>query len=392
MALKCVMCYGLHKHEEDRCPKMLPCLHTFCVSRLKEMSRNGYITCTVCYALHKIPDGGVEIFPTNQFMRTQNAWQRNRGIFALPLSTESLLRENNDPGTCDVHGKPLVVFSYSVMDSSQRKQCADCLTPPDQDSPDVVTVTGKTSHILPRNQANDRVGTEGHVLHLGTNPTLLGSASGNGGHGLHPDSIPTLPHAKGYEKDELVLQSAYLETIQFRQPQIQNNGVANRNGTNTQNIELNTDNQVQNGKYNPQGQFCGCVGFVICFPFLASIAIVIFLVAIPIGFIGSLCYETYLIVTDLSRWNRSRSRETFTAPFFNWTADLTERFCCFKHCNKWISYCWQILGRIVDVIIWALDFLVLCCVCTVLVLIFLFFCPLIVCVFCIYRGFSNSSQ
>ena len=47
------------------------------------------------------------------------------------------------------------------------------------------------------------------------------------------------------------------------------------------------------------------------------------------------------------------------------TGDSIERFCCFNYCNRHISNCWGILGRIVDVIIWALDFIMLCCVCTV---------------------------
>ena len=167
MAAKCIMCYGLHKHEEDRCPKILPCLHTFCLSRLKEISRNGQITCTICHTVHQIPDGGVQALPTNQFIPMQKSWQKNKGIFTLPLSTESLSRETNEPGICDLHGKPLVVFSYSVMDSTQQKLCEDCLTPPVHDSPDVVTVTGQeipsqTSYNLP--SPNDMTRTEGHVL------------------------------------------------------------------------------------------------------------------------------------------------------------------------------------------------------------------------------------
>ena len=212
---------------------------------------------------------------------------------------------------------------------------------------------------------------------------------------MRPDSIqyPTLPPSgptTGNESDELVLHPVYLESTQFNQQLTQQNVcVSNGNRTNTQNVELNLNrvNDKRNDRCTPQE----CVLFVVCLPFFVSIAIVIFLLIIPIGFIGSICYETYLVVTDLPRWNRSRSRETFTAPFFNWTGDSIEQFCCFNYCNRHISNCWRVLGRVVDVIIWALDFIMLCCVCTVGVLVFLSLCPFIVCVFCIYRGISNSS-
>ena len=63
---KCGICHQLYEKEGDKCPKLLLCGHTFCLSCLRKEAKGEYIKCHICRKLLQIPRGPVKNIPTNQ--------------------------------------------------------------------------------------------------------------------------------------------------------------------------------------------------------------------------------------------------------------------------------------------------------------------------------------
>ncbi len=62
----CPICFELYTEEGERRPKWLPCSHTHCLKCLRDMQRNGGITCSQCTRFHIVPDRGPEVYSTNR--------------------------------------------------------------------------------------------------------------------------------------------------------------------------------------------------------------------------------------------------------------------------------------------------------------------------------------
>ena len=111
-----------------KCPKLLPCNHTVCVSCIKELEmveRHGGIKCPFCRKRHKIPRAQIENFPTNQLFLKRVSWKTNR-IYTLPSSGETH-QIDNGIGICELHGKPSFTIRYNVIEGTQQRLCETCL-------------------------------------------------------------------------------------------------------------------------------------------------------------------------------------------------------------------------------------------------------------------------
>ena len=106
----CSVCLEGFARDGDKCPKLLPCSHTLCLSCLRQLSRanslipleTSFIECPECRVSHKVPQvTGPTGFPTNRYV-----------LHTLDLETKITELENNavKPFLCQVHQKPCVMF------------------------------------------------------------------------------------------------------------------------------------------------------------------------------------------------------------------------------------------------------------------------------------------
>ena len=109
MVTECGVCFELFEDEgTTKCPKLLPCSHTFCVSCLTQLEENGAIKCPNCRAVHLIPNGVIENFPTDQIETIPRS--NTNKIYILSSSVESTQTGDNGPAICEKHGRPLITF------------------------------------------------------------------------------------------------------------------------------------------------------------------------------------------------------------------------------------------------------------------------------------------
>ena len=125
---ECGVCWEIYEGGGAKCPKLLPCYHTVCVSCLKELEmvkRNGRIKCPFCRKRHKIPKTQIEDFPTNHLFLKKVSWKTNR-IYTLPSSGETH-QIDNGIGICELHRKPSFTIRYNVIEGTQQRFCETCL-------------------------------------------------------------------------------------------------------------------------------------------------------------------------------------------------------------------------------------------------------------------------
>ena len=60
LSLKCSVCLELYTD-----PRVLPCLHTFCLHCLEPLVKNNRLTCPQCRGEHSIPKDGVSMYPVD---------------------------------------------------------------------------------------------------------------------------------------------------------------------------------------------------------------------------------------------------------------------------------------------------------------------------------------
>ena len=72
MTTECCVCLETYQADGARCPKLLPCSHTVCLSCLEQLAGDGYsqIKCPECRTFCPLPQGGAEAFPTNRYVLT----------------------------------------------------------------------------------------------------------------------------------------------------------------------------------------------------------------------------------------------------------------------------------------------------------------------------------
>ena len=85
---ECGVCWDIFEERGAKCPKLLPCNHTVCVSCLKELElidSNGKIRCPFCRKLHKIPREQIEKLKTNQLELKKSHVEENQGVLHTAL-------------------------------------------------------------------------------------------------------------------------------------------------------------------------------------------------------------------------------------------------------------------------------------------------------------------
>ena len=305
MAMECGVCFELFENEgTTKCPKLLPCSHTFCVSCLTQLEEDGAIKCPNCRAVHLIPNGAVEKFPTDQFETSLN--NNNNKIYILPSSVESAQTGDNGSAICEKHGKPLITFSYLEVHGAQQMFCESCLG----SGRYVVSLSGKKDDIvggpIPGQNNSGREEINNDVRNVNSEVVLL------------PGCLAT-------------------EQLTFLQ---------NRNETNDMNyFKL----------------FMKYFVLVICFPFWFSFLLTMSFVAVVTGFITALCYRIYVAVPhcgcpdDIMHFV-----EPLLQAFFDKIASfigIAFCFSCMDSDNSIISSMCRNMSKLVIVAVKILDFL-----------------------------------
>ena len=114
----CSICLEEFTHDGDRCPKLLPCSHTLCVSCLEQIRRANPcnlspIQCPECRQGHKMPPAGPKGLPINRYV-----------LQILSLEKKIMEQEKTHVKAllCQVHRKPCVMFCL-------KKECWEALCP-----------------------------------------------------------------------------------------------------------------------------------------------------------------------------------------------------------------------------------------------------------------------
>ena len=248
MAKECGVCFDYFETQgTKKCPKLLPCGHTFCVSGLTRLASDGSIKCPVCRAFHLVPDGGAQNYPTNHLVSIETPVESNGKIYVLPSSVKSSQTDHDGSRLCEKHGKPLISFSYIDVHGAQRKFCESCLGSGSY----VVSLSGNEDDTV-RSQisVNDATDSENGPSseEIGNNVEIVDS--------------------------EVVLLPRCLATEQL--------------------TFLQKHNETK--RMNYLKTFTKYFVLVTCFPIWFSFLITMSLVAIVIGFILSLCYRIYVAV------------------------------------------------------------------------------------------------
>ena len=128
-----VVC-ALKQKTGSKCPKLLPCVHTFCAQCLSRLIVNGKIKCPECRSWHPLSEEGVQTLPTNtrileyvnslqqEYQQTDNN-NNNDGICTIPPSG---IFSSMD--ICELHSQPYVM-TLGDADCSKHKLCEVCLDP-----------------------------------------------------------------------------------------------------------------------------------------------------------------------------------------------------------------------------------------------------------------------
>ena len=116
MMAECGLYHENYKEEGAKCPKLLPCGHSLCLSCLRKDSICGYTKCPFCKISYVIPNGYIENFPTNR--QTIKLWENNTKIYTVPSSGEALGMDYHLTENCQPDG------NSSSFDSAQQR-CHD---------------------------------------------------------------------------------------------------------------------------------------------------------------------------------------------------------------------------------------------------------------------------
>ena len=313
MATECaVCCEYFEKQGTPKCPKLLPCGHTFCVSCLTQLDVDGSIKCPVCRAFHLIPNGGAQNYPTNHHVCLETPVNGNNKIYVLSSPEKSSQTDENGSGKCEKHGKPLITFSYIEVQGAQQKFCESCLGPGSY----VVSLSGNE---------DDTVGRQISV-------------SGAIDSEYDSSRREEIGNDVGIVDSEVVLLPRCLATEQLTFPQ--------------------NHNQTKGTNYFKT--FTKYFVLVTCFPIWFSFLITMSLVAIVMGFIVSLCYRIYVAVPHFGCPDDiMHFVDTFLQAFFDRMASVIGHvFClnCLDNDNSTITSICRKMSKVVVIVVNILDF------------------------------------
>ena len=119
-------------------------------------------------------------------------------------------------------------------------------------------------------------------------------------------------------------------------------------------------------------KFLKYFSLVVCFPFWFSFLIVMFLVAIVIGFILALCYQIYVDVTTCHMAEDTMQFvELFVESFFDIMASLLEHCCCLcgvDDGNSVIPGVCRKLSKVVSAVVTVLNYLLTIVLCIIIII------------------------
>ena len=296
---ECGVCLQIYEEEVTKCPKLLPCNHTFCISCLKRiwnLEKSGGIKCPYCRKLHQIPSGHIDNLPTNQRL-LKEAMKKNK-IFTLP-SPDKALRIDDGIGLCEQHGNPSLSIVYNVLDGTQEMFCETCLNPDsyvisERDS-DECTGERESYQQAPYPRSNSTAGTENYTERNEENEIVL-----------RPNTLTTR-----YDNNwSWIMESQW--------PLYEDIWTTNTNETSNRDLSLS--------------EILKKLAFILSSPLIVSIGIIIALVTTVAVFIMGLCHAAYsfLVTCDLNFKEDTKAMivKFVEAAFNKYEYVITRLFCC----------------------------------------------------------------
>ena len=115
LLLSCEVCFSDYEESGDHVPRILPCSHTLCHMCIGQMIRRNRIECPECREKHETKKEIRESFPQNKYILTN-----------IKRKAASKLDETYAVGTCEEHGKELILFCRETK--CMKPICPTCLT------------------------------------------------------------------------------------------------------------------------------------------------------------------------------------------------------------------------------------------------------------------------
>ena len=135
MDTECCVCFQAYQKTGSKCPKLLPCVHTFCAQCLTRLINKGKIKCPECRSRHPLSEESVQNLPTNRKIQEYMNYSLHKRD---KLHSNN---ENNDEiynllssgifssmDICELHSQPYVM-TLGDADCSKHKLCEVCLDP-----------------------------------------------------------------------------------------------------------------------------------------------------------------------------------------------------------------------------------------------------------------------
>ena len=257
---ECGVCWDTFEKEGAKCPKLLPCIHTFCISCLKTLAEDGEIQCPLCRTIHQIPSEHIENLPTNHGILKS----RRNQIYTLPSSGVSP-RIDGGIGICELHRKPAISITYNTIDSTQRRFCETCLN--------------LDSYVVSEQDSGVQEEEESSFSFLLCLQSITAPRSGARGRGNGNGELTNNPESNGLH--EIVLLPSSLPAT--NQP--------NRTCA-VQHVEQ-AQNSFQQPNRKPLMKMLKRLGFILSPLIFISGLILIAVVTIPIGFTMGFGYTLY---------------------------------------------------------------------------------------------------
>ena len=289
---ECGVCWEIFEKEGTKCPKLLPCIHTFCFSCLKILETNGEIQCPYCRTLHQIPSEHIENLPTNHGILKNKRYKK---IYTLP-SSRVQPQIGDRIGICELHGRPAISITYNTIDSSQRRFCETCLNLDGTILPEQDSEREDSCYSLRQCQ-------------LSNTATINGGMDSGNYWGGEPAN-----YAVRNESGEIILLPSSRPTT--RQ--------TNRNDT-VQNMEQHL-NQCQQSNRKRLMKILKRLLFILSSPIFISGCILIALVTIPIGFIIGFGYIIRNCASCMCCSSFIKDFKDFVGQFINYPYD---KYACF---------------------------------------------------------------
>ena len=285
--------------KDTRCPKLLPCLHTFCLSCLKHLENNGTIKCPLCRQPHHIPGGQMEDFPTNHKALEQVLWETKKKIYTLPSSGEAP-RIDIGIGFCELQGKPLFTVPYNAIEGTEQRLCETCL------NPDCCVIPALDSEEQPGEQSSHRQ-SQSSLSSTDTSNEAMGRQDNQNGESRN-DAASNRQH-------EVVLLPTSLITLR-----------QTNEGTTNTNISWRT-------YYASLSKILKRLIFILTFPVIASVGIIISLPTMVVGVLFDLYYMIHLCIKkrdfEYLYFGGCKSTVNFVKmPFKQYAYLITKLFCC----------------------------------------------------------------